>query len=192
MDIEQFELIKTAELCCRDIIINLSIHDELNVVQERAETTDDDILFNSYWAQTRNNSVFVSILRWCQIFGAHKESTHWKNIQSLSQSTVRSNLCGACGISEDDWMQYHKIALSFRNKLVAHVDIGEVLRNPAKTHYLKVYHESAKALRNILISLLLDFIHKEPLAIDYVKSTSQLTNQELERQARRMAALALI
>jgi hypothetical protein len=192
MDREQFELIKVMELCCRDIVINLSMHDELNNVPERIESSEDNILFNSFWAQTRNNAVFVSILRWCQVFGAHKEGTHWKNINSLSQSTVRANICTACDITEDEWAQYHKIALSFRDKLVAHVDVGEILQNPAKVHCLKVYLDSAKFLRSILIELLLDFTCTDSKVLNSVQLISRLTNSELERQARKMAVTTLI
>lgn len=136
--------------------------------------------------------MFFSILRWCQVFGAHKEATHWKKIRSLSQSTVRANICSVCDISENEWVQYHKIALSFRDKLVAHVDVGEILQNPAKVHCLKVYLDSAKSLRNILIDLLLSSTYIDSKALDYVQLMSRLTNSELERQARRMPATALI
>ncbi|MUJ39694.1 hypothetical protein GNP78_19095 [Aliivibrio fischeri] len=182
---KEYELLKSVEQCCRDVIINIAIHSELGKVESRSDKVEDDILYNSFLAQTRNNALFIALLRWCQIFGANKESTHWKNISGLCHKSVRAKICNECVITEREWENYHEVALSFRDKIIAHVDIGEVLSNPSK--YTKIYLNSTFILRALVITLMEELNIDDQKLQNEIELISTLTNEILLSQAFRMA-----
>jgi hypothetical protein len=80
-----------------------------------------------FWTLTIDAHLVRATIEWCKVFGSNNNPTHWKKL-SVAQSEVLWNsflggLFQATGLDEQDWRQYRKSIVDFRNKFVAHREL---------------------------------------------------------------------
>lgn len=62
-----------------------------------------------------------AFLSWCKVFGTNAEDCHWKKILN-DHEEFKNLLFDELGISEDEFSEYWKSVIDFRNKWVVHYE----------------------------------------------------------------------
>lgn len=88
-----------------------------------------------FWSQTTDSHLEVAILMWCKVFGSTGPNrTHWQRIAikdaEVANNKFRKKLYQATGMTHAEWKRYHKQMCDFRDKYVAHFDIGDTPVTP--------------------------------------------------------------
>ncbi|MCD1235135.1 hypothetical protein [Vibrio cholerae] len=179
---EDFNRLKYIELCCRDTIQFLTMYKELEPMVTKDGTTVEIEYRNHFWAATSNNFIFCSILRWCSVFGVRNEDTHWQNAFSNDIESTKKEILGAVNLTESEWQSAHGIIKDYRDKLIAHADIGAELDTIAP--HLDVMIESAKVIREKAIDAM--SIEYEPELVKTLKHA--LTNEHCIKEAKHRVA----
>jgi hypothetical protein len=88
-----------------------------------------------FWASTVDGHLKLATVAWCKVFGSRKEDTHWArtpagNIPKPAKDDFRQRVCSTTGFTPEQWETSHTRMLAFRDKYVAHLDIGNPLADP--------------------------------------------------------------
>ena len=110
---------------------------------------------SSFWTATANAHLEAAILDWCKVFGATGNNvTHWTNIPLEDVESVQNNFRNAIlkttGMSLIEWGQYHAEMLGFRDRYVAHLEIGNIPSVPFFDRALKIAFAYDKWIREVI------------------------------------------
>jgi hypothetical protein len=88
----------------------------------------------SFWAITHFSYFELAAIEWCKVFGSPKEALHWTktpigNTAEEARTDFRSRVLAETGFTQEKWKAYHKEMLVFRNKFLAHFDMGGVMES---------------------------------------------------------------
>lgn len=176
-------LVKNIELCCRDVIINLTILFQTAALEKEVVSLDEDHA-NSFWANLRNITLCIAVIRWNNVFGAYSEPTHWHKLPGIDKDLVKLQLLESCQIDSSEWGAAQKAANYLRNQVIAHNQYNNPAPNPVR--YLSTLFRSARCIRGIAISCLSGKYTPDTALADYVEQVSRLPNEELEEQVSNM------
>lgn len=174
---ENFNRLKYIELCCRDTIQSLTMYKELEPVVTKSEISVEMEYRNHFWAATSNNLIYYSLLRWCSVFGVKEENTHWHNAFNDEIDSIRSEILEVVDLDEADWKSAHTAIKCFRDKLIAHADIGAVVDTVIP--HLEIMIGSAQLIREKAIDAMLKECDSE-----LVETLSKLTNERCIAEAK--------
>lgn len=68
-----------------------------------------------------NTLLCDSVVSWCRIFGSDREELHWKKVVP-DTNNFKDRLADWSGFSSEDFREYQKSLVIFRNKVAAHLD----------------------------------------------------------------------
>lgn len=83
-----------------------------------------------FWSLTSNAHLCQAVVSWCKVFGASGKNTevHWHKLSTDEAETFKEGFRGALsknlGLCPDAWRKYCKEVKDFRDKYVAHTEIG--------------------------------------------------------------------
>jgi len=82
-----------------------------------------------FWRATCDAHLKLAAVSWCNVFGSHKEDLHWTKtpaveIAEQAAQEFRQRIFSHTGLTHEAWEAYHQGMLAFRNKYVAHLDLG--------------------------------------------------------------------
>lgn len=184
MDQDELKLLKVVELNCRDIIINLILHEESEKMLIDSPADIDEAHRNSYWSLVRNNGISMVILRWCHIFGNWDEKTHWRKIAKIDGSKFVDKILTECQIDSIDWKNIHSRVIDLRNLYLAHSDITKIAPNATK--HSDILLKSTKVLRQEILNIYLCHVLNSTVRNSYINFAIHVSNDELISQARIM------
>jgi len=86
-------------------------------------------LKSEFWKYTIDSHLLQAAIKWCKVFGSHSHNeTHWKKLNPDDEKEIRDcfidSLNKSQGIDLKQWEVYWKEMTDFRNKYVAHTEIG--------------------------------------------------------------------
>lgn len=85
-------------------------------------------LKSPFWCATLDAHLKIATIQWCKVFGSDGcNATHWKKTARLDVETAKKSFRSKLvrpGLSFADWQKYHRSMRNFRNKFVAHHEIG--------------------------------------------------------------------
>jgi len=89
----------------------------------------------AFWTATMDSHLKIATMAWCNVFGSRKEDMHWTKIPTgdivqQAQQDFRHLVLSKIFFTQEQWENYHKEILDFRNKFVAHFDIWKPLGGP--------------------------------------------------------------
>jgi hypothetical protein len=84
---------------------------------------------SEFWIYTIDAHLLQAAMAWCMVFGAHGSNpTHWWNLSKDNQENIkddfRKNLIINLKVTEKEWKVYWHSMIDFRDKYVAHKEIG--------------------------------------------------------------------
>lgn len=108
-----------------------------------------------FWSQTTDSHLEVATLMWCKVFGSTgPNKTHWQKIAVKEAETAnnkfRKKLYQATGMTHAEWVLYHKQMCDFRDKYVAHSDIGDTPVTPQFDKALEVVFTYDDWIRDLI------------------------------------------
>lgn len=86
-------------------------------------------LRSEYWSATVNAHMTSATIYWCMVFGSDgANDTHWKNLGlgdiDALRDDFRTRVLKETGFTRDQWLKFLQEMCDFRNKFVAHREIG--------------------------------------------------------------------
>jgi len=86
---------------------------------------------SEFWAKTCDAHLEAATLDWCKVFGSDGPNpTHWKKTSDLNPTEVqkmfRQAALSKTGFSQSEWDEYHNRMCRFRDRYVAHVEVGQI------------------------------------------------------------------
>lgn len=88
-----------------------------------------------FWQYTINSHLLQATVKWCKIFGSNNcNDTHWKRLTTEPtnlQRSFRDGLKKSLGINQGQWDIYWTELTDFRNKYIAHSEIGFIAPVPS-------------------------------------------------------------
>lgn len=108
-----------------------------------------------FWCATIDAHIVRATIEWCKVFGSDGcNSTHWKKMLIVEpekmKESFRKKVVTTVGISIADWQTYRKTMCDFRNKYVAHTEIGFSNPVPVFTTALKVAYAYDEWVRELI------------------------------------------
>ncbi len=95
-----------------------------------------------FWCATIDAHLKIATTEWCKVFGSDGcNAIHWKKTAKLDVEKAKASFrlrLKNDGVKWDHWERYHKTVLAFRNKYVAHTEIGFLKPVPDFDTALKV------------------------------------------------------
>lgn len=86
-----------------------------------------------FWRSTCDAHLKLATVAWCNVFGSHKEDTHWTKTPSdntHARQDFRNRVLSETHFSQGQWETYHTEMLDFRDKYVAHLDLRSPFSSP--------------------------------------------------------------
>ena len=128
-----------------------------------------------FWGRTSDSHLESATIDWCKVFGSDgPNQTHWKKTAGktpdAAQADFRQRVLTKTGISRSGWDSYHKSMCVFRDKYVAHIDIGNIPPTPDYDIALQVAFAYDEWIRDLIKP---DFISDPMLEHLYKKWFSQ-------------------
>jgi hypothetical protein len=78
----------------------------------------------TFWIMTLNLLADAGAVEWCKVFGSPKGDTHWSRaLPKERRDELLAGLLIATGLSQDQWEEYRRSIVSYRDQLVAHHDL---------------------------------------------------------------------
>ena len=82
-----------------------------------------------FWGDTSDAHLLQACVCWCMVFGGDGANpTHWKQLSpddsDALEESFRRGLCLSLRITAAEWKAYWEEMVSFRNKYVAHHELG--------------------------------------------------------------------
>ncbi|QLK09429.1 hypothetical protein BMG_6204 (plasmid) [Priestia megaterium] len=81
-----------------------------------------------FWVHTVNAHIMVCFNFWCMIFGSENNNNlHWKNLNfniENIQNVFEEKLLKELSLTQNEWKNLRRSIITFRNKYIAHRDIG--------------------------------------------------------------------
>lgn len=185
---ESLKLVKNIELCCQEVIINLTMLLQTTDLNKKVVSLDDDRA-NSFWANLRNNTLSVAIIRWNNVFGVFSEPTHWHRLPGIDKKNVRQKILDYCNIDSKEWGAAHGSANALRNQVLAHNEFNNPAPNPFR--HMSTYLQSARYIRSVAISWFSGKHTSDTALADYIYRLSRLSNEKLEGQVTNMVTQGL-
>jgi hypothetical protein len=80
-----------------------------------------------FWASAVDGHLKLATVAWCKVFGTrgeeiHRHKTPIGTTKQQAQQDFRERIASHTGFTRQQWENYHKDMLDFRNKYVAHFD----------------------------------------------------------------------
>lgn len=131
-----------------------------------------------FWVLTCDSHLKTAVTSWCMIFGSTKTNkTHWKNVfDDYTEDVVdefRKYLSEFGGINNETWEKCWYELTSFRNKYVAHRELGYANPVPHFDIALQVVILFDKWIRVKIEPDYLDIDNMEELMIEYKEKVRQ-------------------
>jgi hypothetical protein len=109
--------------------INIALHLHVNCVRNYATRLAIQDNFNhlkqsNFWRVVSNSALDITVIDWCKLFGAYKESTHFKNSTERGIQSLEKQVLNVCNTTLADYHLLHTSLLEYRDRSVAHVDIN--------------------------------------------------------------------
>ena len=91
-----------------------------NKVKDIEFSGDDTV----YWTHISNMAANDLVCKWCMVFGSDKNHIHWKNTSRCNEyeEHVRTLILGFFS-NINEWKQYRKETIDFRNFYTSHRDL---------------------------------------------------------------------
>ncbi len=119
-----------------------------------------------FWCATIDAHLKAATTQWCKVFGSNGcNATHWKKTATLdvekAKTSFRLRLQNE-GLLWANWEKYHNAMLAFRNKYVAHTELGFLMPVPNFDIALKVAYVYDDWVRDLIKPhIFLEFSLKE-------------------------------
>ena len=117
----------------------------------------------TFWTATSDSHLKIATIAWCNVFGSHKEDMHWAktptgDIVHQAQKDFRHMVLSKTGFTQEQWESYRKKMLGFRDKYVAHFDIGKPFDGPVPLFdpALQVVYAYQEWVRELMRPILLN------------------------------------
>lgn len=114
-----------------------------------------------FWSLTSNAHLLQAIVCWCKVFGATgTNETHWHELAATDVAELRESFCAELssklGLDKPAWRAYHKEVKDFRDKYVAHTEIGFIAPVPQLDVALNIAFVFDQWVRDVIAPDLLD------------------------------------
>lgn len=100
------------------------------ICYRQVKSCEDDFK-STFWAFTGDAHLRAATIYWCMVFGSHTNNpTHWKNLVRDEgdlpelRAGFRKAVLSQTGFTDDQWDEYWQKIVDFRNRYVAHLDLG--------------------------------------------------------------------
>jgi hypothetical protein len=108
-----------------------------------------------FWGDTSDAHLLQACIYWCKVFGSDGANpTHWKHLSAHDskalQESFRIGLYLSLGITPAEWKEYWEEVVSFRNKYVAHHELGYSEPVPKLDRALEVAFYYDDWIRNLI------------------------------------------
>jgi len=107
-----------------------------------------------FWCATIDAHLKVATTQWCKVFGSNGcNATHWKRVATLDVKKEKASFRARLqkeGLQFNHWEKYHKTMLAFRDKYVAHTEIGFLEPVPNFDTALKVAYVYDEWVRDLI------------------------------------------
>jgi len=110
------------------------------------ENHKDKWVKEDFWRHNNSNSIDMSVIDWCKVFGDPKAEHYWRK-SVADPDGLFLQLLGAANISESEFDDYIKKMREYRDKFLAHLDNENVMHVP----YLDIATATAVFLYNHLV-----------------------------------------
>ncbi len=111
-------------------------------IRKRIGCNKSSIKNSWFWTETLNSHLKMSVIDWCIIFGTDDNDIHWKKATightGEFQNNFRLIIYEKTCLNKQEYQEYHKELIDFRNKYVAHVDMSHTEPVPIMDNALKV------------------------------------------------------
>lgn len=129
----------------RSFIYYKTLHKSLPLMQSQVD--------EQFWRHSIDSFLNLTIIDWCMVFGTDSNELHWKkaiNENNINfQKVIEGEILKNTNFSIDEWKEYHKTMLDFRNLYSAHRHITNVPDVPFLDKAFKV------------ATAYFDFMHRE-------------------------------
>ncbi|RUP23435.1 MAG: hypothetical protein EKK45_29805 [Curvibacter sp.] len=79
----------------------------------------------TFWILVVNTLLSTAAVEWSKVFGSRSEQTHWTHrIPEGEQPAIRDALLQQLTMTPDQWSEYRKTIVDYRDQLVAHHDLN--------------------------------------------------------------------
>ena len=138
-------------------VLILCNHTVRNLAFYRSGWKEKQPVFEGDFGRTVNsNFLDVSVLEWCKLFADERDPHCWRNI-ATNPTDFESNLLQSLGHAPDEFSTFIRIARTYRDKFIAHLDNEETMRIPVLDPILRsVFFYYQHVLRNEAPELQLD------------------------------------
>ena len=109
------------------------------------ENHKDKWVDDDFWRHNNSNSIDMSVIDWCKVFGDPNAEHYWRNSVSDPDSLF-PQLLAAANVTESEFEDYIKEMRKYRDKFLAHLDKENVMHIP----YLDIATATAIFLYNHL------------------------------------------
>ncbi len=116
------------------------------VIEEKCTELDSKYKNLSPFTHLNNVLLYDTVINWCKIFGSHSEECHWKRVVK-DPDDFRAYLFNSIGKTQQEFNEYHKEIIEFRNKWVVHFDPN--YKHP-EVPFFVIANDSAVALHSYL------------------------------------------
>lgn len=118
-------------------------------------------LESEFWCATISAHLLVAAINWCKVFGQDGcNVTHWKQVghrdEEAMQKSFREKVYAETGFNGPQWTQFHEQMCGFRNKFVAHSEIGFSNPVPQFDKALQVAYAYDNWIRDAIAPHILD------------------------------------
>lgn len=140
--------------------------------------------YTTWLTCTLNSYFYISVSRWCMLFGTYSEPTHYRELlkspiislklkekttDEITEVDLRSYLLTRANIQKDDYETYHQKMLNYRNTFSIHR-----YHSPEKIKEGDIVHpelETAKSSFLSITSILLEVLNTFPQNSDSVNNS---------------------
>lgn len=136
---------------------------------------------NKVWSFSQNCYGGISVIFWCQVFGAYPEPTHFKKLfeagplAGMSKGQAAERLWQSAGMNESQYSKLWNEAINARNKYLVHNDFNTKDRPVFPD--LDVLVNVCLEMRNIIIDIAKHENSDDPKKLDEIlQSISYFTN----------------
>lgn len=110
---------------------------------------------SEFWAHTIDAHLLQATINWCKVFGSDGcNDIHWKRLNLEEQNELKDSflkgLSTTCGISSEEFKAYWNEITDFRNKFVAHTEIGFTATVPSFDKALQVAFFYDRWIRKVI------------------------------------------
>lgn len=118
-------------------------------------------LSSPFWTDTSNAHLLQACIYWCMVFGSDRTNpTHWKELSDddsdALQESFRADLYSSLCTTPAEWNKYREEMVSFRNKYVAHRELGHSQPVPMLDRALEVAFHYDDWIRKAIAPDILD------------------------------------